>query len=146
MKPKLQIVRDDGPKAQNKILRATLGGKEKAFERIVSEVESRDPNNACERVLLMDGERALEKKLEEYLIPKGFVIVLDLLHVGTSMDTMLLFLQRGIKRISTMGEEISDNDTYRKSWIFYRCYSSNCEKARLLTVKGTEDRKDSQVL
>ena len=91
VKPKLQIVKDDGPKAQNKILRATLGGKEKAFERIVSEVESRDPNNACERVLLMDGERVLEKKAEEYLIPKGFVIVLDLLHVMEHLWTLCYF-------------------------------------------------------
>jgi len=79
--PKLQILKDDGPKPQNKILRATLEGKAKAFERIVSDVESRDPNNTCERILLIDGEPALEKKAEEYLIPIGFIIILDLFHV-----------------------------------------------------------------
>ena len=39
--------------------------KEKAFERIVMEIDSRDPNQNCDRIVLMDGEPALEKKAKE---------------------------------------------------------------------------------
>ncbi|MBA7546809.1 hypothetical protein ES705_39208 [subsurface metagenome] len=60
--PRLKIVTDDEPKPKNKIVQATLEGKEKAFERIVMQPESRDSNKRCDRILLMDGESALEKK------------------------------------------------------------------------------------
>lgn len=81
MKPTLKIEREDGPKPENKNIRATLKGKDLAFSRIVEEVKARDPGNNCERVVLMDGERALEKKAQEYLIPIGFIFILDLFHV-----------------------------------------------------------------
>jgi len=90
-KPKLKIVVDDKVKPENKIVRATLEGKDKAFERIVKEVESRDPNHKCERVVLMDGERALETKAKEYLMPKGFVFILDLFHVMERLWTLCYF-------------------------------------------------------
>jgi hypothetical protein len=80
-KPEIKIATEDGPKLENKTVRATLEGKAKAFERIVEEVESRDPEDKCERIILMDGERALEKKVNEYLLPLGFIIILDLFHV-----------------------------------------------------------------
>lgn len=80
-KPILKVEKDSGPKPQNKIVRSTLGGKDKAFQRIIEDVENRDPNNNCEHILLMDGERALEKKANEYLTPKGFIFILDLFHV-----------------------------------------------------------------
>ena len=79
--PKLKIVTADEPKPENKTVRATLEGKEKAFERIVKEIDSRDPNGNCERILLMDGEPALEKKAKEFLMPIGFIMILDLFHV-----------------------------------------------------------------
>jgi len=88
-KPKLKIVVDDKVKPENKIVRATLEGKDKAFERIVKEVESRDPNNKCERIVLMDGERTLETKAKEYLMPKGFVFILDLFHVMERFSTIM---------------------------------------------------------
>jgi tetratricopeptide (TPR) repeat protein len=90
-KPRLKIVTDDEPKPKNKIVRATLEGKEKAFERIVMETESRDPNERCDRILLMDGETALEKKAKEYLTPRGFVIILDLFHVMERLWTLCYF-------------------------------------------------------
>lgn len=80
-KQKLKIVKDDGPKPQNKTIRATLEGKDLAFERLGKEIEQRDPNKKCERIALMDGEIALEKKAKEYLVSVGFIIILDLFHV-----------------------------------------------------------------
>ena len=77
----LKIVSKNEPQSQNKIVRATLEGKDKGFKRLIDEVEKRDPNNKCERIVLMDGERALEKKAKEYLIPIGFILILDLFHV-----------------------------------------------------------------
>ena len=76
----------DEPKPQNKHVRATLKGKDVAFERVAEEVEKRDPNNRCERVALMDGESALEKKALEYL--PGFIIILDLFHVMEKLWTL----------------------------------------------------------
>jgi len=90
-KPKLKIEADTGPKPENKIVRATLEGKDKAFERIVKEVESRDPGSCCERVLLMDGERALETKAKDYLMPLGFVFILDLFHVIERLWSLCYF-------------------------------------------------------
>lgn len=77
----LRIERDDGPKPENKKLRATLKGKVIAFERLIPEIKLRDPENICEKAVLMDGEPALEKKALEYLVPLGFIIILDLFHV-----------------------------------------------------------------
>jgi hypothetical protein len=90
-KPKLKIAVEDKVKPENKIVRATLEGKDKAFERIVNEVESRDPNHKCERVVLMDGECALETKVKEYLMPIGFVFILDLFHVMERLWTLCYF-------------------------------------------------------
>lgn len=91
LKSKLKIVVDDGPKPENKIVRATLEGKDKAFERIVKEVESRDPGNNCRRVLLMDGERALETMAKKYLMPITFIFILDLFHVMERLWTLCYF-------------------------------------------------------
>ncbi len=77
------------PKPQNKQVRATLKGKDVAFERVAEEVEKRDPRNRCERVALMDGESALEKKALEYL--PGFIIILDLFHVMEKLWTLCYF-------------------------------------------------------
>ena len=89
--PKVKIVTDDESKPKNKIVRATLEGKEEAFERIATEIDSRDPNKKCDRILLMDGEPALEKKAEEFLTPKGFIIILDLFHVMERLWTLCYF-------------------------------------------------------
>ena len=49
----LKVKKDNGPKPQNKIVRSTLAGKDRAFKRIIKDVENRDPSNNCERLLLM---------------------------------------------------------------------------------------------
>jgi len=89
--PKLKIVTDDEPKPKNKIVRATLEGKAQAFERVVKEIDSRDPNESCDRIVLMDGEPALEKKAKEFLTPMGFTIILDLFHVMERLWTLCYF-------------------------------------------------------
>jgi len=88
---KLEIVTKDEPKPENKIVRATLEGKEEAFERIVMEIDSRDPHKKCDRILLMDGEPGLEKKAKEFLMPMGFIIILDLFHVMERLWTLCYF-------------------------------------------------------
>jgi hypothetical protein len=88
----LQIVKldtKDEPRPQDRYVRATLRGKEVAFERLVKEIEHRDPHNRCERVALMDGESALEKKTLEYL--PGFVIITDLFHVMEKLWELCYF-------------------------------------------------------
>lgn len=79
----------DEPKPQNKQVRATLKGKDVAFERVAEEVEKRDPHNKCERVALMDGESALEKNTLQYL--PGFIIILDLFHVMEKLWKLCYF-------------------------------------------------------
>ena len=88
---KLEIVTKDEPKPENKIVRATLEGKEEAFERIVMDIDSRDPDQRCDRIVLMDGEPALEKKAKEFLTPMGFIIILDLFHVMERLWTLCYF-------------------------------------------------------
>jgi len=90
-KPRLKIVTDNEPKPQNKIVRATLEGKEKGFERIITETDARDPHKRCDRIVLMDGEPALEKKAKENLTPRGFTIILDLFHVMERLWTLCYF-------------------------------------------------------
>ena len=90
-KARLKIATDNEPKPQNKIVRATLEGKEKGFERIITETDARDPHERCERILLMDGEPALEKKAKENLTPRGFIIILDLFHVMERLWTLCYF-------------------------------------------------------
>ena len=89
--PKLKIVTDDEPKPKHKIVRATLEGKEEGFERIAMEIDSRDPDESCDRIVLMDGEPALEKKAKEFLTPMGFIIILDLFHVMERLWTLCYF-------------------------------------------------------
>jgi hypothetical protein len=79
----------DTPKPVNKKVRATLKGKEIAFERLAKEVELRDPDNKCERVALMDGERALERLTKKYL--SCFIIILDLFHVMEKLWELCYF-------------------------------------------------------
>ncbi len=88
---KLEIVTKDEPKPENKIVRATLEGKEEAFERIVMDIDSRDPDQRRDRIVLMDGEPGLEKKAKEFLTPMGFIIILDLFHVMERLWTLCYF-------------------------------------------------------
>lgn len=90
-RPTLKIATNDEPKPENKIVRATLEGKEEAFKRIVREVDTRDPHERCDRILLMDGEPALENKAKEFLTPMGFIIILDLFHVMERLWTLCYY-------------------------------------------------------
>jgi len=85
----IKLETKDEPRPQNKYVRATLKGKDVAFERVSEAVEQRDPDKRCERVALMDGESALEKNTLKYL--PGFVIILDLFHVMEKLWVLCYF-------------------------------------------------------
>jgi hypothetical protein len=77
---------------QNKVVRATLKGKEEAFIKIAKEVSRRDPENKKVHIALMDGEKALASKTEEYL--PGFTIILDLFHVMERLWSLSYFFHK----------------------------------------------------
>jgi len=60
------------PKPRNKRNRATLRSKEEAFVEVARELEKRDPEGEKERVVLMDGDKGLEKLARKHM--KGAVI------------------------------------------------------------------------
>lgn len=74
---------------QNKVVRATLKGKDQAFKNMAMEVALRDPEGIKKRVALMDGEKALANKTKEYL--PGFTIILDLFHVMERLWSLSYF-------------------------------------------------------
>lgn len=63
----------------NKVIQATLGGKESGFQRLKKEVEKRDPKQEKSAVALVDGEHKLRELTKEYL-PR-FLIIIDIYHV-----------------------------------------------------------------
>jgi len=67
------------PKPKNKVVKATLEGKERAFKDVSKQVEERDPENKKKRVALVDGEHKLRELINTCLV--GFCIILDLFHV-----------------------------------------------------------------
>lgn len=67
------------PKPKNKIVKATLAGKEEAFKDLSKQVTERDPDGKKKRVALVDGEHKLRELVKTYLV--GFCIILDLFHV-----------------------------------------------------------------
>ncbi len=71
--------RPDRPKPKNKVVKATLKGKQAAFEDLNRQAEARDPGHKKDRVALVDGEPALRKLIKSMLT--GFCIILDLFHV-----------------------------------------------------------------
>jgi len=77
---------------QNKVVRATLQGKDRAFEKMAIEVNLRDPENNKERIALMDGEKALANKTKEHLT--GFTIILDLFHVMERLWALSYFFHK----------------------------------------------------
>lgn len=65
---------------QNKRVWASLTkGKDKIFDELAHECESRDPDQQKERVALTDGELALKNRVHSHL--ENFTLVLDLMHV-----------------------------------------------------------------
>jgi len=71
--------RPDRPKPRNKVVKATLKGKQAAFEDLNRQAEARDPSHKKDRVALVDGEPTLRKLIKSMLT--GFCIILDLFHV-----------------------------------------------------------------
>jgi len=69
----------DRPKPKNKVVKATLNGKEEAFKDLSRQVAERDPEGKKKRVALVDGEHKLRDLIKTYL--DGFCIILDLFHV-----------------------------------------------------------------
>ncbi len=69
----------DRPKPKNKVVKATLKGKEEAFKDLSRQVAERDPEGKRKRVALVDGEHKLRDLIKKYL--EGFCIILDLFHV-----------------------------------------------------------------
>jgi hypothetical protein len=66
------------PKPKNKIVRATMAGKETAFDKLFDEVEKRTHDGIKDKVFLLDGETKLRKLAASFT---GFCIIMDLYHV-----------------------------------------------------------------
>jgi|LGVE01.1.fsa_nt_gb hypothetical protein len=77
---------------QNKVVRATLKGKDQAFQNMAEEVALKDPEGEKDHIALMDGEKALANKTEEYL--PGFTIILDLFHVMERLWSLSYFFHK----------------------------------------------------
>jgi hypothetical protein len=77
--PKGVESKKDRPKPKNKVVKATLDGKEEAFKDLAKQVAERDPEGKKKRVALVDGEHKLRDLIKKYL--EGFCIILDLFHV-----------------------------------------------------------------
>lgn len=67
------------PRPTNKIIQATLEGKEEAFKRLQIEVEKRDPLKEKKAAALVDGEHKLRELMKKYL--PWFLIIIDIYHV-----------------------------------------------------------------
>lgn len=67
------------PHPCNKVVQATLEGKEAAFQRLQEEVVKRDPLKKKQGVALVDGEHKLRRLMKKYL--PWFLIIIDIYHV-----------------------------------------------------------------
>jgi hypothetical protein len=67
------------PRPCNKVVQATLEGKEIAFQRLKEEVVKRDPDKKKQGVALVDGEHKLRKLMQKYL--PWFLVIIDIYHV-----------------------------------------------------------------
>jgi len=71
------------PELKHKRVRATMLGKDAAFEEIRRQFEERDPAGIKERVALTDGDPALQNRALNLAGPSKITLVLDLLHALT---------------------------------------------------------------
>lgn len=71
--------KETSPRPCNKVIQATLQGKESGFQRLKKEVEKRDPKREKNAVALVDGEHKLRELIKEYL--PWFLIIIDIYHV-----------------------------------------------------------------
>jgi hypothetical protein len=69
------------PEPVAKRLRATLDGKDMAFQRLAHQVRLRDGPHIRHRLALMDGDTALQQRAQSYL-GEDFTLILDIVHVG----------------------------------------------------------------
>ncbi len=67
------------PRPCNKVVQATLEGKESAFQRLKTEVTKRDPKKEKQGVAIVDGEHKLRQLMKKYL--PWFLIIIDIYHV-----------------------------------------------------------------
>ena len=67
------------PHPCNKVIQATLDGKETAVQRLKKEIEKRDPKKEKQCVALVDGEHKLRELFKVYL--PWFTIIIDIYHV-----------------------------------------------------------------
>jgi hypothetical protein len=67
------------PHPCNKVIQATLEGKETAMQRLKKEIEKRDPKKEKQCVALVDGEHKLRELFKTYL--SWFTIIIDIYHV-----------------------------------------------------------------
>lgn len=67
------------PRPCNKVVQATLDGKECAFQRLKEEVTKRDPKKEKQGVALVDGEHKLRQLMKKHL--PWFLIIIDIYHV-----------------------------------------------------------------
>ena len=68
------------PDPVGKEVRATLDGKDTAFERLVHSVAQREGDHIQHRVALTDGDNALQSQVEDRL--STFTLVLDIIHAS----------------------------------------------------------------
>ena len=71
------------PKPRNKRVLATLEGKDAAFAEVRRQLEERDPNGDMDRVILTDGDEALQDRAVTLGSPAQVTVVLDIMHVLT---------------------------------------------------------------
>ncbi len=71
------------PKPRHKRVRATMLGKDAAFEDVRRQFEERDPDGTKVRLALTDGDSALQDRALDLAGPLGITLILDLLHVLT---------------------------------------------------------------
>ena len=67
------------PRPCNKVVQATLEGKEPAFRRLKEEVIKRDPTKKKQGVALVDGEHKLRQLMKKHL--PWFLVIIDIYHV-----------------------------------------------------------------
>jgi hypothetical protein len=71
--------RPERPKPVNKYTRATLNGREEAFQEVARLLDERDPSRKKQRLLLMDGSEDLQKRAKQCL--PSCLLILDIWHV-----------------------------------------------------------------
>jgi len=71
------------PKPQHKRVRATMKGKDAAFDEVRRQFEERDSEGKKERVALTDGDESLQVRALDLAGASGITLVLDVLHVLT---------------------------------------------------------------